>query len=104
MAPAPPEFAARRGQPNAQAQGQSKFGELLLRTGKIDQQQLVEALAMQKEQGGRLGTTLVKMGVLNERQLVGALSIPFHVPQIDLGAMEIDESVIKIIPADIARN
>jgi type IV pilus assembly protein PilB len=103
MAPAPPEFAARRGQSQAQAQGPSKFGELLLRTGKIDQQQLVEALALQKEQGGRLGTTLVKMGALNERQLVEALSIHFHVPQIDLGAMEIDEAVIKIIPADIAR-
>jgi type IV pilus assembly protein PilB len=103
MAPAPPEFAARRGQAQAQAQGPSKFGELLLRTGKINQQQLVEALALQKEQGGRLGTTLVKMGVLNERQLTEALSTHFHVPMIDLGSMEIDESVIKIIPSDIAR-
>src|SRR5580693_27793 len=103
MAPAPPEFAARRGQPQAQAQGPSKFGELLLRSGKINQQQLVEALALQKEQGGRLGTTLVKMGVLNERQLTEALSTHFHVPMIDLGSMEIDESVIKIIPSDIAR-
>ncbi|HEY6324862.1 MAG TPA: type IV-A pilus assembly ATPase PilB [Thermoanaerobaculia bacterium] len=95
---APPEFATRR-----QAAQGSKFGELLLRTGKIDQQQLQEALAYQKEQGGRLGTALVKLTYITENQLVDALSQHFGVPSVDLTEIEIDEVVVKIIPADIAR-
>ena len=95
---APPEFATRR--PAAQT---SKFGELLVRTGKIDQQQLQEALAYQKEQGGRLGTALVKLTHITENQLVDALSQHFGVPSVDLTEIEIDEVVVKIIPADIAR-
>ena len=95
---APPEFAARR-----QAAQGSKFGELLLRTGKIDQQQLQEALAYQKEQGGRLGTALVKLTHITENQLVEALSQHFGVPSVDLTEIDIDEVVVKIIPADIAR-
>jgi type IV pilus assembly protein PilB len=95
---APPEFATRR-----QTAASTKFGELLLRTGKIDQQQLQEALAYQKEQGGRLGTALVKLTHITESQLVDALSQHFGVPSVDLTETEIDEVVIKIIPADIAR-
>jgi type IV pilus assembly protein PilB len=95
---APPEFATRR-----QAAPGGKFGELLLRTGKIDQQQLQEALAYQKEQGGRLGAALVKLSHITESQLVDALSQHFGVPSVDLTGTEIDEVVIKIIPADIAR-
>ncbi|HXO20977.1 MAG TPA: type IV-A pilus assembly ATPase PilB [Thermoanaerobaculia bacterium] len=80
-----------------------KFGELLIKTGKINAMQLQEALALQKEQGGRLGSNLIKLGHLTDRQLVESLSQHFKVPSVDLNGMEIDESVIKIIPADIAR-
>jgi type IV pilus assembly protein PilB len=86
-----------------QPQGQSKFGELLLRSGKIDQQQLQEALTYQKDQGGRLGTSLVKLGYITERQLIESLSQHFGVPSVDLAVTEIDDAVVKIIPADIAR-
>ena len=48
MAP-PPEVAARR-----QTQGPDKLGEQLVKSGKINQVQLQEALALQKDQGGRL--------------------------------------------------
>jgi type IV pilus assembly protein PilB len=76
---------------------------MLVRSGKINQAQLQEALGYQKDQGGRLGTNLVKLGYLNERQLVDALAEQFKVPSVDLNNMEIDEAVVKIIPADIAR-
>ena len=85
------------------AQARDKLGELLTRAGKINQTQLNEALTMQKEQGGRLGTNLVKLGYLTEKELVDSLAQHFKVPSVDLSGMEIDEAVIKIIPADIAR-
>jgi type IV pilus assembly protein PilB len=99
MAP-PPEVARR---PSAQAQVPDKLGELLIRTGRINQAQLNEALAIQKDQGGRVGTNLVKLGYLSEKQLVESLSQHFKVSSVDLNGMEVDDSVIKIIPADIAR-
>ncbi len=95
---APPEFAARK-----PTSSPDKIGELLIRTGRIDTQQLQEALAYQKEQGGRLGAALIKLGHLNERQLVEALSQHFGVPAVDLQATEIDEAVVKIIPPELAR-
>jgi type IV pilus assembly protein PilB len=95
---APPEFAARK-----PTSSPDKIGDLLIRTGRIDAQQLQEALAYQKEQGGRLGSALIKLGHLNERQLVEALSQHFGVPAVDLQATEIDEVVVKIIPPELAR-
>jgi len=89
--------------PQAASQVPDKLGELLTRTGKINQTQLNEALGLQKEQGGRLGTNLVKLGYLTEKELVDSLAQHFRVPSVDLSGMEVDEAVIKIIPADIAR-
>ena len=97
MAP-PPEVAARR-----QPQQPDKLGDLLVKSGKISQMQLQEALNLQKDQGGRIGTNLIKLGFLTDRQLVEALSEQFKVPSVDLNSMEVDDSVVKIIPADIAR-
>src|SRR5215210_6944013 len=96
---APPAEPVRR----AQANVPDKLGELLVRSGRINQAQLNEALAHQKDQGGRLGTNLVKLGYMSEKQLVESLSQHFKVPSVDLNGMEIDDAVIKIIPADIAR-
>ncbi len=81
----------------------NRFGEILLSTGKVSVQQLEEALGIQKEQGGRLGSILVKLGHLEDTDLVDLLSQHFGVPSIDLNEMEVDESVLKIIPPDIAR-
>jgi type IV pilus assembly protein PilB len=96
---APPEVARR----SQAQQAPDKLGELLIRTNRINQAQLNEALALQKDQGGRLGTCLVKLGYLSEKQLVESLSQHFKVSSVDLNGMEIDEAVIKIIPADISR-
>ncbi len=89
--------------PSQASQVPDKLGELLTRSGKINQTQLNEALVLQKEQGGRLGTNLVKLGYLTEKELVDSLAQHFRVPSVDLSGMEVDEAVIKIIPADIAR-
>lgn len=82
---------------------QDRFGESLIKAGKIDEQQLQEALTLQQEDGGRLGTNLVKIGALDEKELMAHLGKHFGVPVVDLGSMEIDDAVIKIVPADIAR-
>ena len=82
---------------------QERFGQALISAGKIDKSQLNEALQYQKDHGGRLGTALVQLELLQETELTDFLAKHFGVPAVDLSNMEIDENVIKIIPADIAR-
>ncbi len=98
---ASPAESVRR--PQSQAHVPDKLGELLVRNGRINQAQLNEALGLQKDQGGRVGTNLVKLGYLTEKQLVDSLAQHFKVPSVELAGMDIDEAVLKIIPADLAR-
>jgi len=82
---------------------QKRFGEFLVKSGKISQEQLHEALRLQQEEGGRLGSNLVKLGHIAEQELTEFLSRHFGVPSVDLAGVEIDEGILKIIPGDIAR-
>src|ERR671938_1112504 len=80
-----------------------RLGELLTKASLISQDQLKEALKTQKESGGKLGETLIKLGFVAEEDITECLSQQFGVPSINLQHFEIDASVIKLIPADVAR-
>ncbi len=81
----------------------NRIGEMLVTAGKISKEQLDQALGSQQKEGGRLGTHLVKLGLLGDEELVEFLSQRYGVPAINLNEVEIDESIIKIIPPDVAR-
>ncbi|MBV9475295.1 MAG: type IV-A pilus assembly ATPase PilB [Acidobacteria bacterium] len=80
-----------------------RLGELLTKASLITQDQLKEALRVQKETGGKLGETLIKLGFVSEEDITECLSQQFGVPSINLQHFEIDGSVIKLIPGDVAR-
>ncbi|MEM1178942.1 MAG: type IV-A pilus assembly ATPase PilB [Acidobacteriota bacterium] len=80
-----------------------RLGDLLVKAGKISTDQLRDALKKQREEGGRIGTNLIKMGLISEPELVEFLSKQFRVSAINLGQVAIDEAVVKLIPADVAR-
>lgn len=80
-----------------------RLGELLTKASLITQDQLKEALRVQKETGGKLGETLIKLGFVSEEDITECLSQQFGVPSINLQHFEIDPSVIKLIPGDVAR-
>ena len=80
-----------------------RLGELLTKASLITQEQLKEALKSQKDTGGKLGETLIKLGFVSEEEITECLSQQFGVPSINLAHFEIDGSVIKLIPADVAR-
>jgi len=81
----------------------NRLGELLVRNNLIDDQQLAKALAEQKSTGGRLGASLIKLGFIKEEELAAFLSRQYGVPSINLAEFEIDPSVIKLIPNDVAQ-
>src|SRR6266540_2228191 len=80
-----------------------KLGDLLLKAKLITQDQLDEALKSQREEGGKIGEALVRVGAVTENDITETLSQQFGVPSIDLASFEIDPSVIKIVPGDVAR-
>jgi type IV pilus assembly protein PilB len=80
-----------------------RLGELLTKASLISQDQLKEALKAQKETGGKLGETLIKLGFVSEEDITECLSQQFGVPSINLAHFEIDSSVIKLIPSEVAR-
>ncbi|MDO8446585.1 MAG: type IV-A pilus assembly ATPase PilB [Deltaproteobacteria bacterium] len=81
----------------------NRLGELLVKASLITPEQLNKALAEQKAAGGRLGFNLTKLGFLNEEALTTFLSKQHNVPAINLSEFEIDPSVIKLIPLDVAK-
>src|SRR5437763_8527104 len=79
------------------------LGELLTKVSLISQDQLKDALKMQKETGGKLGETLIRLGFVSEEDITECLSQQFGVPTIKLDHFESDAAVIKLINADVAR-
>ena len=79
-----------------------KLGEILVEKGLITQKQILTALKKQKKEGGRLGSILVELGYISDDDLISVLSEQFGVPAVDLGNIEVDEKVLKLIPQHIA--
>src|SRR5947207_761045 len=79
-----------------------RIGELLLKEKKITPDQLQQALAAQKSNGGKLGYNLVKMGFVKDEEITALLSKQYGVPSINLTQFEPDPAVIKLIPPDTA--
>jgi type IV pilus assembly protein PilB len=80
-----------------------RLGELLVKANLLSQDQLREALERQKETGAKLGETIINLGLVSEEDITECLSQQFGVPSISLQHFEIDESVIKLVPSEVAR-
>ncbi|HEX8283214.1 MAG TPA: type IV-A pilus assembly ATPase PilB [Pyrinomonadaceae bacterium] len=80
----------------------AKLGEILVRENLLTPHQLREALEFQREHGGRLGFNLVKMGLVSDDMITAVLSRQYGVPSVNLELFDIDESVIRLIPRDVA--
>jgi type IV pilus assembly protein PilB len=79
-----------------------KLGEILLEQGLISEDMLAQALEEQQKDGKRIGSTLMKLGFVKEEELLKALSKHFGIESVDLREYELDESLLKLIPSDIA--
>jgi len=80
-----------------------KLGELLLYSGKIDNQQLKLAVEEQEISTKKLGEILVEKGWVPASDIVEALEYQLGFPRVDLNKYEINLDVITIIPESLAR-
>ncbi|MDI6844060.1 MAG: ATPase, T2SS/T4P/T4SS family [Anaerosomatales bacterium] len=80
-----------------------KLGELLLRAGKITEDQLASALAVQAAEGGKLGQVLVRQLVLDEDEIAQTLAEQKGLEYVRLTSFPIDRDAATQIPERLAR-
>ena len=82
-----------------------RIGKLLVGAKLISEQQLREAVAIQKQKGGNhLSGTLVKMGLIEEDKLLSFLSQQYRIPAVNLNSYQfIDPSIIKLVPIELVK-
>ena len=82
----------------------SRLGELLVGNSLITKEQLTQALAEQKTSDGqlRLGSILIRDALISESELTSFLSKQYGVPTINLADYDVEPSVVKIIPMELA--
>src|ERR1051325_9001494 len=81
----------------------AKLGEILVRENLLSAQQLRDALDYQRNHGGRLGFNLVKMGLVSDDMITAVLSRQYGVPSVNLELFDIEPSVIRLIPQEVAQ-
>ena len=86
----------------AAAPSSDRIGEILVRDGLINRQQLEKALEEARTGGYRVGYSLVKLGLLNEQELALSLARQHRISAIDLERVKLDPKLLKLIPADVA--
>ncbi|NLI14744.1 MAG: type IV-A pilus assembly ATPase PilB [candidate division Zixibacteria bacterium] len=81
-----------------------ELGKMLVKAGKINEEQLNKALELQKSTNGKLGEILVRIGAIEDENIVSE----FVGKQLNIGALrltdvELNPDIVKLIPQDIAR-
>jgi type IV pilus assembly protein PilB len=80
-----------------------KLGELLVEHKLITQQQLMEALVLQKNTGKKLGEALASQGLLTESDMMNFLQLQLGIRFVDLSKRRIDPKLASSVPLPIAQ-
>lgn len=81
----------------------STLGKMMISANLITEDHLQKALLSQQKDGGRLGSILVKLGFITEDRLIHFLSQQYGVPSINLSSVQIDPSVVKLVPPEVVQ-
>jgi type IV pilus assembly protein PilB len=80
-----------------------RLGELLVKRNLITPEQLRKAYEDQKSNGSRLESALIKLGYIKEDELLSFLSAQYRVPSVKISKIEVNPSVVKLIPSSVAK-
>ena len=80
--------------------GRLKLGALLLASGLLNQAQLDQALVHQRADGGRLGDVLVREGIVDEQDLVSALAGQMRIGVADVVQLTPEAKAMGLLPRD----
>jgi type IV pilus assembly protein PilB len=81
-----------------------ELGKILVKAGKITDEQLHKALQLQHDSGGKLGEILVKIGAVADENIISEfIGKQLNIGAIRLTDIELNPEIVKLIPQDIAR-
>ena len=80
-----------------------RLGEMLTDAKLITEEQLMDALALQRGTGKRLGTVLIEHKFITEADLIEMLRIQLGIEFIDLADTKIDPELVNVIPKNIVK-
>lgn len=80
-----------------------RLGEMLIDLKLITEDDLTEALKLQKGSGKRLGTVLIENGFITEGQLIEMLRMQLGIEFIDLTKVHIDPEVVNVLSKNLAK-
>lgn len=80
-----------------------RIGDLLMQYGIINEEQLQQALAKQKAEGGKIGETLIDMGLVTRQNINEVLEYQLGIPFVDLVEYDVDKDATTVITETLAR-
>ncbi len=80
-----------------------RVGDLLVQKGYLTEDQLSQALEMQREQKGKLGEVLINMGFVTEEQFSGVICAQLGIESVDIKGLKPNEELFQTIGEDIMR-
>src|SRR4051812_11167803 len=80
------------------------LGQILLRQTSLSEQQLDDALRVQREEGGRIGEILVRRNYVTEEQMLHALASQLDLPMTkEIKPEQCDQELAALVPINFAR-
>ena len=79
------------------------FTEILIKQGKLSNDQKAEAMNIAKARGIKMGDALVQLGYLSADEVMSAIAEEHRIQFIDLEGVQIPPSVIELVPESVAR-
>jgi hypothetical protein len=99
MAPAPRETKAPAEAPNRRI----GLAELVLNENMVTLEQCLEAVRLQKQDGGSISAAFVRLGFLKDEEILAALARTYSLPSIDLDHLEVPPALLEILPSETVR-
>ncbi len=78
-----------------------RIGEILVNDGVVTQEQVEEALAIQKKSREPLGSILLEMGAVTESDISRTICIQYQLPFICFANYEMDEKLVQLLPKEL---
>ncbi len=80
-----------------------RIGDLLVESKKITNEQLTQALALQKEKKMKIGELLISEGMISEVEMLEVLEQHLGIPAVNLTEFKINREVLKVVKESVAR-
>ena len=93
-----------KAQPDQRLLNSKRLGFILIAAGLITEEQLQEALKVQRgRRGTKLGAILVELEFVSQTMLSRALAQQFNLPFVDLDDMAVDPAAVSVLTEELAR-